>query len=162
MSKRAAINSPSRPRVSNPRDSQIWLVLACLFLCPGSINGQNLTPASTNDPLGVTVTNVARQVGLTATTVYGDEHKNRYLLETTGAGAAFIDDNDGWQDIFLVNGTAGWIAQSKCDDRLPEIMVVELLQISGRPCSHGLGQVFASATNDIRRSFISSYAEYLS
>ena len=39
-------------------------------------------------------------------TIYGDEHKNRYLLETTGSGAAFIDyDNDGWQDIFLVNGT---------------------------------------------------------
>ena len=27
-------------------------------------------------------------------------------METTGSGAAFIDyDNDGWQDIFLVNGT---------------------------------------------------------
>jgi hypothetical protein len=56
--------------------------------------------------LGATFTNVARQVGITSRTIYGDEHKNRYLLETTGCGAAFIDyDNDGWQDIFLVNGT---------------------------------------------------------
>ena len=32
--------------------------------------------------------------------------KNKFLLETTGCGCAFIDyDNDGWLDIFLVNGT---------------------------------------------------------
>ena len=50
--------------------------------------------------------NVASRAGLTAKTIYGDERKNKYLLETTGSGAAFFDyDNDGWQDIFLVNGT---------------------------------------------------------
>ncbi len=54
----------------------------------------------------VRFTNVARQAGLNISTIYGDERRNRYLLETTGSGAAFIDyDNDGWQDIFLVNGT---------------------------------------------------------
>ncbi|MGB9180283.1 MAG: CRTAC1 family protein [Pyrinomonadaceae bacterium] len=56
--------------------------------------------------LGVTFVNVAAKAGLTTKTIYGDEHKNRYLLETTGSGAAFIDyDNDGYLDIFLVNGT---------------------------------------------------------
>ncbi|MBA3443070.1 MAG: VCBS repeat-containing protein, partial [Pyrinomonadaceae bacterium] len=51
-------------------------------------------------------TNVAKQVGITAKMVYGGERKNKYLLETTGSGAAFFDyDNDGWQDVFLVNGT---------------------------------------------------------
>ena len=50
--------------------------------------------------------NVAGRAGITGRTIYGDEHKNKYLLETTGSGAAFFDyDNDGWQDIFLVNGT---------------------------------------------------------
>ena len=50
--------------------------------------------------------NVASRAGITARTIYGDEHKNKYLLETTGSGAAFFDyNNDGWQDIFLVNGT---------------------------------------------------------
>ena len=50
--------------------------------------------------------NVAKEAGLRAKTVFGGEKQNRYLLETTGCGAAFIDyDNDGWLDIFLVNGT---------------------------------------------------------
>ncbi len=56
--------------------------------------------------LGVSFLNVARESGLNAKTIYGGEHKNKYLLETTGCGVAFYDyDNDGWLDIFLVNGT---------------------------------------------------------
>jgi enediyne biosynthesis protein E4 len=84
----------------------IWLLLGCLYLCGKDVSGQSLTPARTSDQLGVKFVDVARQVGLTEKTIYGDEHRNRYLLETTGAGAAFIDyDNDGWEDIYLVNGT---------------------------------------------------------
>jgi hypothetical protein len=56
--------------------------------------------------LGVSFVNVARESGLNAKTIFGGEHKNKYLLETTGCGVAFYDyDNDGWLDIFLVNGT---------------------------------------------------------
>ena len=56
--------------------------------------------------LGIVFLNVARESGLNAKTIYGSEHKNKYLLETTGCGVAFYDyDNDGWLDIFLVNGT---------------------------------------------------------
>ena len=55
--------------------------------------------------LGVSFVDVAKQAGLNAETVFGGEHKNKYLLETTGCGVAFYDyDNDGWLDIFLVNG----------------------------------------------------------
>ena len=58
-----------------------------------------------NDP-SVTFINVARESGLNAKTIFGGEHKNKYLLETTGCGVAFYDyDNDGWLDIFVVNGT---------------------------------------------------------
>ena len=50
--------------------------------------------------------NVAKDSGLNVKTIFGGEHKNKYLLETTGCGVAFYDyDNDGWLDIFLVNGT---------------------------------------------------------
>ena len=56
--------------------------------------------------LGVSFLDVARDAGLNAKTIYGGEHKNKYLLETTGCGVAFYDfDNDGWLDIFLVNGS---------------------------------------------------------
>jgi hypothetical protein len=55
--------------------------------------------------LGVNFVDVAREAGLTSKTTFGGEHKNKYLLETTGCGVAFYDyDNDGWLDIFFVNG----------------------------------------------------------
>lgn len=66
------------------------------------------------NPYPITLTNIAKQAGINFKTIYGDENKNRYLLETTGTGVAFIDyDNDGWQDIFFVNGT-------RLDDTLPK------------------------------------------
>jgi len=59
----------------------------------------------TGTPLGVQFVDVARQAGLNVKTIYGGEHRNKYLLETTGCGAAFFDyDQDDWVDIFLVNG----------------------------------------------------------
>ncbi len=62
--------------------------------------------APSENSFPVSLMNIAKQAGLNFTTVYGDEKKNRYLLETTGTGVAFIDyDNDGWEDIFFVNGT---------------------------------------------------------
>jgi hypothetical protein len=63
-------------------------------------------PNKPSTDLGITFLNVAKESGLNAKTIFGGEHKNKYLLETTGCGVAFYDyDNDGWLDIFLVNGT---------------------------------------------------------
>jgi enediyne biosynthesis protein E4 len=48
---------------------------------------------------------LARAAGLTVRTVIGGERTKQYILETTGGGAAIVDyDDDGWPDIFLVNG----------------------------------------------------------
>ncbi len=67
---------------------------------------QGAAPSKPEDGLGISFLNVAKEAGLNARTIFGGEHKNKYLLETTGCGVAFYDfDNDGWLDIFLVNGT---------------------------------------------------------
>lgn len=70
---------------------------AMVFSFDQLVRGQNVP---------VSFVNVAREAGLRAKTIFGSERKNRYLVETTGCGVAFYDyDNDGWLDIFLVNGS---------------------------------------------------------
>ncbi len=57
-------------------------------------------------PLPVSFVNIAREAGLKEKNTFGDERKNRYLVETTGCGVAFFDyDHDGWLDLFFVNGS---------------------------------------------------------
>lgn len=49
---------------------------------------------------------IAAAVGITHHDVHGGIQANRYILEMTGHGVAVIDfDNDGWRDLFFVNGT---------------------------------------------------------
>lgn len=49
---------------------------------------------------------VAGKAGIHTLNVNGTVKNKRYILEATGSGVAVFDyDNDGWPDIFLVNGT---------------------------------------------------------
>jgi enediyne biosynthesis protein E4 len=51
-------------------------------------------------------TDLAAKAGLTAMNIFGGKDTKKYIIETTGTGVAIFDyDNDGWPDIFLVNGT---------------------------------------------------------
>jgi len=62
--------------------------------------------ASDPAPPKVEFVDIAARAGLMAKTEDGGEKAKTFIIETTGSGAAFIDyDNDGWPDIFLVNGT---------------------------------------------------------
>jgi enediyne biosynthesis protein E4 len=56
---------------------------------------------------GVTFTDVAVEAGMgNARNISGAPDNKQYLLEEMGCGVAIIDyDNDGWPDIFLVNGS---------------------------------------------------------
>lgn len=55
--------------------------------------------------LGVSFTDVLKESGIGFKNIYGGEFHNKYLLETTGCGLAFYDyDDDGWMDLFFVNG----------------------------------------------------------
>ena len=51
-------------------------------------------------------TDVAKKAGLTMVNTFGGVATKKYIIETTGTGVAIFDaDNDGWPDIFIVNGT---------------------------------------------------------
>ena len=81
------------------------LLLAAVLLSPMSLPVSAIQTPAAND-FKIAFTNVAKSAGLTHKTIYGDEQKNKYLLETTGCGVAWFDfDNDGWLDLFFVNGS---------------------------------------------------------
>ncbi len=71
---------------------------------------RNVKPLPRGKPSGIPFhahfTDIAESAGLRAPVIYGPvDHKN-YVIESVGCGAAFFDyDNDGWLDIFLLNGT---------------------------------------------------------
>ncbi len=68
-------------------------------------------------PLGIQFVDVVQECGLNVETIYGGVGSNKYLLETTGCGLAFYDyDNDGWLDLFLVNG---WRLEGFPADKAP-------------------------------------------
>ena len=51
-------------------------------------------------------TDIAKRAGLTMTNTFGGVTTKKYIIETTGTGVAIFDyENDGWPDIFIVNGT---------------------------------------------------------
>jgi len=48
----------------------------------------------------------AAKAGLTEPNTFGGVDTKKFIIETTGTGVAIFDyDNDGWPDIFVVNGT---------------------------------------------------------
>src|SRR5258705_1949926 len=48
----------------------------------------------------------AGKAGLSAPNTFGGVDSKKFIIETTGTGVAIFDyDNDGWPDIFIVNGT---------------------------------------------------------
>ena len=90
------------------------LVLALLSLCPffcwGVLSptlrgGQEKPPLPSARPIAY-FTDEAQKAGLTMHNVFGGVDTKEYIIETTGTGVAIFDyDNDGWPDIFIVNGT---------------------------------------------------------
>jgi hypothetical protein len=81
-------------------------LLAIWALGSGSLaNTRQASSGGATAPPSITFRDITQKAGLHFV------HNNaafgkKYLPETMGPGVAFIDyDNDGWQDIFLVNGT---------------------------------------------------------
>jgi enediyne biosynthesis protein E4 len=62
--------------------------------------------SAANSPQLANFVDVAEKSGLTMLNVFGGVETKKYIIETTGTGVAIFDyDNDGWPDIFIVNGT---------------------------------------------------------
>jgi hypothetical protein len=81
-------------------------IVAAVVVARGSSVPPAAQATASQAPLTFSFTNVARESGLTDVTVYGGTATNKYLLETTGTGVAVIDyDDDGWLDLFVVNGS---------------------------------------------------------
>src|SRR6267378_3003752 len=80
----------------------VWIALLSL----SSLAVKSQTEPSPPKTAIAYFTDVAQQVGLRMENVNGGVETKKYIIETTGTGAAIFDyDNDGWPDIFLVNGT---------------------------------------------------------
>jgi enediyne biosynthesis protein E4 len=70
-------------------------------------------------PFQARFTDVAKQAGLTEPIIYGAVENKSYIVEVVGCGVAFIDyDNDGWVDLFVLNGTRLEGAPSGTTNRL--------------------------------------------
>jgi hypothetical protein len=84
--------------------------LAARRVCAQGVASHKAKPVARQAPSGrpfnAHFVDVGAAAGLSAPTVYGGIEDNKYILESTGCGCAFIDyDNDGWMDIFLLCGT---------------------------------------------------------
>ncbi len=86
----------------------VFLLAHSGFCLPGAIaqHSQPPYPAATDHASPAWYIDVAAKAGITARNVNGGVTSKRYIIESTGSGAAIIDyDRDGWPDIFLVNGS---------------------------------------------------------
>jgi hypothetical protein len=106
-------------RKSPGRCSSLLICLSPALLPLGAGKSASSTAVSTNtvsslpypDPAGglhpgpAWFIDVAQQAGLRMNNLNGGVESKKYIIETTGSGVAIFDyDNDGWPDIFLVNG----------------------------------------------------------
>ena len=83
----------------------IWAISMLLLARPLFVPGQEASQGSSATSV-VHFTDVAQKAGLVAPVIFGGENTKKYIIETTGTGVAVFDyDNDGWPDIFVVNGT---------------------------------------------------------
>jgi enediyne biosynthesis protein E4 len=81
-------------------------IFLTLFLPASLFFNVNQISKSNSKPLAH-FTDIAKKAGLADSVVFGGVDTKKYIIETTGTGVAIFDyDNDGWPDIFIVNGTS--------------------------------------------------------
>src|SRR6267142_2341673 len=91
--------------MSLPRDFQFrsfwpWWVVSIVLAavcCPAAMGQTQSSPPRNTVAY---FTDVAQKAGLTSPIVFGGKDTKKYIIETTGTGAA-IFDNDGWEDLYV-------------------------------------------------------------
>jgi hypothetical protein len=69
---------------------------------------------------GIVFHDLAAKAGIQAIIISGAKQKN-YVLEVNGSGVCWLDyNNDGWMDLYLVNGSTLEVLQHKQSDALQE------------------------------------------
>lgn len=83
---------------------------ACVLLCANACfpvaHAQTREHAAAQPKNAAYFVDEAQKAGLNAPNTFGGVDTKKFIIETTGTGVAIFDyDNDGWPDIFVVNGT---------------------------------------------------------
>jgi hypothetical protein len=95
----------NRARFGSHNGCGLGLILFSLSLAVNSFGQQPKSAPAAPAPIANFI-DVAENSGLTMQEIFGGIDTKKYIIETTGTGVAIFDyDNDGWPDIFLVNGT---------------------------------------------------------
>lgn len=84
-----------------------WAAFAALALAAAAAGPRRAGRlVSAAEAWGVRLEDVAERAGLRAVSVYGGVDEKRFIIETNGAGVAFLDaDEDGWIDALVLSGT---------------------------------------------------------
>src|SRR5690348_5227395 len=98
-------NHPCKPIFRVIRHSDCLLLVLSLALLSGCGRHSDSNISNSPPPAPVvTFADVTAKAGISFRHVNGATGK-KWLPETMGSGCAFLDyDNDGWQDILLING----------------------------------------------------------
>src|SRR5258708_4558400 len=94
------------PRFPHPRSLPWQWTFSILLVAVSSRVVDAQPPTKPSQNAIAYFTDVAQNAALTAPMVFGGKDTKKSIIETPGTGPAIFDyDNDGWPDIFLVNGT---------------------------------------------------------
>src|SRR3979409_929587 len=84
--------------------TRVRAVAACVALLAARGAGARGAAPPDASQWPVTLVDVAERAGLREPTIYGGVDRKRFIIETNGAGVAFLDyDNDGWIDAPVLN-----------------------------------------------------------
>jgi len=91
------------------RRSLLSLIAAPALRLHAQMASRGVKPTPREKPSGIPFharfTNVSAKAGFCHPFIYGGVDGFDYIVESMGAGVAFIDyDNDGWMDLFIPNG----------------------------------------------------------